>query len=126
MGCSCCSEGALNLLYSCSGSSNAGEAADLVMRRLKKNDTGKGTCLAAVGADLAGFIASARAADKNIVIDGCSAACGRKIMDQKNLEYVHFLLSDYGIEKGKTELTDKLLDEITGKITLEVKPQVNA
>ncbi len=104
MSCPCCSEGALNLLYSCSGSSNAGETADLVMRKLKKLKTGKGTCLAAIGADLTGFTASARAADKNIVIDGCPIACGKKIMDIRNLEYIHILLSEYGVEKGKTEI----------------------
>ena len=121
MSCPCCSEGALNLLYSCSGSSNAGEAADLVMRKLKKLETGKGTCLAAVGADLTGFLASARAADKNIVIDGCPIACGKKIMDNKNIEYIHVLLSEYGIEKGKTEIKEELVNSIAGKIDSEIR-----
>ncbi len=121
MSCPCCSDGALNLLYSCSGSSNTGEAADLVMRKLKKLETGKGTCLAAVGADLTGFLASARAADKNIVIDGCPIACGKKIMDNKNIEYIHVLLSEYGIEKGKTEIKEELVNSIAGKIDSEIR-----
>ena len=121
MGCPCCSDGALNLLYSCSGSSNAGEAADLVMRKLKNLDTGKGTCLAAVGADLSGFIASAKAADSNIVIDGCPIACGKKIMENRDLEYIHILLSEYGVEKGKTEITDELVSAVAEKIDSEIR-----
>ena len=121
MSCSCCSEEALNLLYSCSGSSNAGEAADRVMRKLKKLETGKGTCLAAIGADLTGFTVSARMADKNIVLDGCPIACGKKIMDSKGLEYVHVLLTEYGVEKGKTEITDNLVNTIAEKIDSEIK-----
>ena len=121
MSCPCCSEGALNLLYSCSGSSNAGEAADRIMRRLKILETGKGTCLAAVGADLSGFIASARAADKNIVLDGCPIACGKKIMDIKGLEYTHVLLTEYGVEKGKTEITEDLINTIAEKIDSEIR-----
>ena len=125
MSCPCCSDGALNLLYSCSGSSNAGEAADLVMRKLKKLKTGQGTCLAAVGADLTGFTASARAADKNIVIDGCPIACGKYIMENRNLEYVHILLSEYGVEKGKTEITEELVNTLAEKIDAEVNSRVS-
>ena len=126
MSCPCCSEGALNLLYSCSGSSNAGEAADKIMRKLKILETGKGTCLAAVGADLTGFTASAKAADKNIVIDGCPIACGEKIMEKRGIEYVHILLSEYGVEKGKTEITDELINSLAEKIDSEIRDTAKA
>ncbi len=73
------------------------------------------------GADLSGFIASAKAADSNIVIDGCPIACGKKIMENRDLEYIHILLSEYGVEKGKTEITDELVSAAAEKIDSEIR-----
>ena len=73
------------------------------------------------GADLSGFIASAKAADSNIVIDGCPITCGKKIMENRDLEYIHILLSEYGVEKGKTEITDELVSAATEKTDSEIR-----
>ena len=74
MSCSCGSECNANLLYACSGAANTGMLADQIARTLSSDSKGSMTCLAAVGANLSGFIVSARSADKNIVIDGCKVA----------------------------------------------------
>lgn len=114
--CKCSCGGSVNLIYSCSGAANTGLLADRVSRKLMKNTTAKMTCLAAVGAGLSGFVESAKAADKNIVIDGCPVACGKKIFDKLNLPYTHFMTTDFGVEKGKTPITDELVSEVADKI----------
>ena len=58
MGCDC-SQGPSKLIYACSGAANTGLLSDQVARVLAKEGWGKMTCLAALGAELAGFQASA-------------------------------------------------------------------
>lgn len=113
----CCSCGGENtkLIYSCSGAANTGYLADNVARKMMKENTGKMTCLAAVGADLSGFILSAQSAS-NIVIDGCPVACGKIIFEKNKLPYQHFVLTDFGVEKGKTEIDQEVINDISSKI----------
>lgn len=115
--CTCKNEGVTTLLYACSGASNVGYLSDQVSRKIMKQGFGKMTCLAAVGAELSGFHKSALAAGKNIVIDGCSVSCGKKIFDNFDLKpYTHIILTDMGAEKGKTEVTQIVIDEMAEKV----------
>ncbi|MFA7420864.1 MAG: putative zinc-binding protein [Melioribacteraceae bacterium] len=117
--CSCGSNG-IKLIYSCSGAANTGLLADSISRKLMNEGSGKMTCLAAVGADLKGFIDTAQNADKNVVIDGCAVACGKQIFEKNNLFYEHFILTELGIEKGKTEITAELIEEVSKKIEMAI------
>jgi uncharacterized metal-binding protein len=74
------------------------------------------TCLAAVGADLSGFVQSAKEAGLNAVIDGCPVACGKKIFEAKGLPFAHFIATDFGVEKKKTEITTEVIDRVTAEI----------
>lgn len=115
--CSCGSSGKVNLIYACSGAANTGELADLVARGLSKDKTGSMTCLAAMGANFSGFIEPAKSADNNIVIDGCPMACGKKIFDNLGISnFQHFIITKYGVEKGKTAITGKVIEDVKGKI----------
>ncbi|MBN1524943.1 MAG: putative zinc-binding protein [Spirochaetales bacterium] len=112
----CCGNNGATLLYACSGAANTGFLADQVARKIMQDGCGKMTCLAAVGANLTGFIESAKTAVKNIVVDGCQVACGKKIFDKLELPYTHFITTAFGVEKGKTSITPGIVDEITVKI----------
>jgi uncharacterized metal-binding protein len=112
----CCGSEGIKLIYSCSGAANTGFLADSVSRKLMKDGKGKMTCLAAMGAELTGFIESAKCAEKNIVIDGCPVACGRKIFEKLNLPFEHYITTNYGVEKGKTEITS----DVIGRVTTEI------
>ena len=118
----CCSCGSndLKLIYSCSGAANTGYLADSVARKLMKDNIGKMTCLAAVGAELSGFVESAKCASQNLVIDGCSVACGKAIFDKANLPYEHFILTDMGVEKGKTEITLDVINNMTEQLIAKI------
>ncbi len=116
MGCSCSCGCTVNLLYACSGAANTGMLADQVARTLSSDGKGSMTCLAAVGADLSGFIVSARNADKNIVIDGCKVACGAKIFTEKGLPFEHYITTDFGVVKGQTPITGEVIETVAQQI----------
>ncbi|MCF7929665.1 MAG: putative zinc-binding protein [Spirochaetales bacterium] len=112
MSCDCMSDAPVKLIYACSGVANTGFLADRVARGLMQIGLGKMTCLAAMGADHSGFVESAKAADENIVIDGCPVSCGKRIFEQKNISFTHLKTTDFGVEKGKTKIDEELVKNV--------------
>ncbi len=112
MSCSCMSNSPVRLIYSCSGVANTGFLADRVARSLMQIGIGKMTCLAAMGADHSGFVESAKAADENIVIDGCPIACGKRIFEKQGIGFTHLKTTDFGVEKGKTKIDEELVKDV--------------
>lgn len=120
-GCSCGGNCETNLIYACSGAANTGHLADQVMRSLNRDKVGASTCMAAMGANLSGFLASAREATRNIVLDGCKVSCGKKIFEKHGIPHHHFIMTDFGVEKGKTPVTGDLIETVTGQIAGKVR-----
>lgn len=102
------------LIYACSGAANVGEIADRVARRLMKEGAGGMFCLVGVGAQLPNMVETARKADLNLVLDGCSVDCSRKIFQNANLTNVKVLrLTDLGIAKAKgVPVTDEQVEMV--------------
>jgi len=117
MPCNCGSDKESNLIYACSGAANTGLLADQVMRTLNRDGVGNSTCLAAIGADLSGFIMSAKNATRNIVLDGCKVSCGKKIFEKNGLPFRHFIMTDFDVEKGKTAITGDLIETVSERIS---------
>lgn len=111
-----CCGGSNILIYSCSGAADLGEASDKTARKLRDLGLGKMTCLAGIGAGLSGYVESARGSDKNIVIDGCQVACGKKAMDKIGAKCTPYILTEMGYIKGKTPVTEQLIMEISDAV----------
>ena len=116
----CCKEGT-KLIYSCSGASDVGEIADRVARKLRNEGFGKMTCLASIGAHLSGFVESAKGAEENITIDGCPSACARKNLEHIGVKPKSYVLTEMGLEKGKTGVNTRIVNEISGRIKDEIE-----
>lgn len=114
--CNCGKECGVTLLYSCSGAANTGYLADQVWRKMMADNAGAGTCIAAVGADLSGFIKSAAEADRNIIFDGCAVGCGRKMFENKGLPYTQIIMTDFGVVKGKTDITAEVIHDVSSRV----------
>ncbi len=113
----CCCNAKLKLIYSCSGAANTGEMADQISRKLAKEGYGNMTCLASVGAHISGFVESAKRADENITIDGCSVACAKKILEHIGVTPTKsYALTEMGVEKGKTPSNEEIISKISNKI----------
>lgn len=111
---SCCEEG-IRLIYACSGAMDVGAIADQVARKLSREGFGSMTCLAGIGANLSGSVESAKTAE-NIVIDGCKVACSRKNLERIGVPYKTFVLTELGLVKGKTPITDAVIGGMAEKI----------
>lgn len=99
---SCCCSGKTVMLYACSGGANVGEMSDHVARDLMF--AGKGTmfCLAGIGGAISGMIETAKAADVNLLIDGCPMDCAKKTFETHGIgNFTHLRITDLGIEKKK-------------------------
>ncbi|OHD11557.1 MAG: hypothetical protein A2Y41_00710 [Spirochaetes bacterium GWB1_36_13] len=117
MSCGCSSEKKATLIYACSGAANTGAAADQTARLLARQRFGAMTCLAALGADLSGFIESAKSTDENLILDGCPVACGKKIFDKLGIKnYKQVLMTELGMQKGATPVNEELIQELAKKI----------
>jgi uncharacterized metal-binding protein len=119
--CCCSSATKVRLITACSGAANTGYLADAVARKLGKLGTGKMTCLAALGANLSGFVESARGAGENLVLDGCPTGCGKQIMSNLGIPFRQVVMTSFGVEKGKTQITD----DVVGRVTLAVAEEVS-
>ena len=111
-----CSASPNRLVFACSGAANTGYLADQVARRLALQGKAKLLCMAALGAELEGYVRSARTADSNLVIDGCPTACGRKIFERLGLPHTPVVLTDLGVEKGKTLIDEQVIDAIAARV----------
>jgi uncharacterized metal-binding protein len=104
------------LLYACSGAANTGYLADQVARLLTRQGAGEMTCLVSMGANQPKFLQAARDAQKNVVIDGCPIACGKKIFESLGIPCEHHTTTDFGVEKKKTPITEELVMTVAAGI----------
>jgi len=105
------------IVLACSGASNTGAYSDKVSRKLMKEGKAKMLCLARFAVDDK-FVEQTRKEivdyEKVIVIDGCPINCAEIIIKKLELEnYRHINITDYGIEKGKTPVTEEKINEIS-------------
>ena len=78
------------------------EVADKAARELMFAGLGSMFCLAGLGAGIPGMVQAARAADLNVVLEGCPMDCAKKIFDNLKLtNYVQIKCTDLGMEKVK-------------------------
>ena len=109
--CNCGGDQKLRLLYACSGAADVGQVADLVARRLDDEEWGGMSCLSGIGADLSGFIESAKEAD-NIIIDGCPVGCGRKMFETRGLPFTEIVMTQQGLVKGSSPATSEVVERM--------------
>lgn len=108
-----CSPGS-KLIFACSGASDTGEIADRVARRLNKEGMGRMFCLAGIGGWINWILTSANKASKILVIDGCPLTCAKKTLEYSGFEkFDHICLADLGLEKGKSPVTEEIIDKTT-------------
>ena len=89
------------VILPCSGGSNCGQIANSAAVQLTQAGLGRLYCLAGIGAHIAGMVESARSAQRLLVIDGCSLACGRTTVGHAGLAVTDYVdVTALGIEKN--------------------------
>jgi uncharacterized metal-binding protein len=69
------------MMITCSGGSNLGQLSNQAAVELTKEGFGEIFCLAGIGADMSGFVQSAKEVKEMVLIDGCDKACGKAILE---------------------------------------------
>ncbi|WP_207642364.1 putative zinc-binding protein [Pseudobacteroides cellulosolvens] len=104
------------MLFACSGGgANVGQISNQVALELTKEGKGKMYCLAGLGGHVQGLIDNTLKADKVIVIDGCSVACAKKLVEHVGVKIDGYIdITQAGIEKtpGKYEISDEDITKI--------------
>lgn len=114
-GAACGCNAAPKLIFACSGAADVGKISDLAARKLTEEGAGKMFCLAGIGGRVSGIMATTGAAQAILAIDGCPLDCAKKTLENAGFtkfEYVR--LSDLGMEKGKTAVTDEAVATVVG------------
>lgn len=108
-------------VVACSGASNTGAYTDLTARKLMKKGEASMLCLTRFSIDEK-FADTLKAKNENItVLDGCDINCGEKILRKAGIQNLkHIIITDFGIEKGKTQVTDEKVNEIIESILTSV------
>ncbi len=119
-----CCGGKTTLIWPCSGAADVAEIADRAARKLTKEDFGAMSCLAGIGAEISGFIESAKGADENITIDGCPIACARKNLEKIWLTPRSFIVTEMGFKKFETEVNEENIERACGFIRSDKKGKV--
>ncbi|MDR3503771.1 MAG: putative zinc-binding protein [Legionella sp.] len=112
---STCSAGP-KLIFSCSGAADVGELADQTARKLSREGVGKMFCLAGICGRVSGILKTTETATSILAIDGCTLDCAKKSLEEAGFQgFNHLRLTDFGMEKGKTEVTAENLNKAIDK-----------
>jgi uncharacterized metal-binding protein len=113
--CSC--SGNTDLMFSCSGAADIAEIGDRAVRTLHKAGDAKMFCLAGIAGKVELIEVNTRGADRILVVDGCDSDCAKKTMEFGGFtDFIHLRVSDLGMEKGKTPVTDERIAMVAAKL----------
>jgi len=104
------------LIFACSGAADVGEIADRAARKLTKDSSDRMFCLAGIGGKVSGIMKKTEEASKILAIDGCELDCTKNCLEQAGFtEFEHLRITDLGMKKGKTEITDENVNKVAEK-----------
>ena len=113
--CSC--SGNTDLMFSCSGAADIAEIGDRAVRSLHKAGDAKMFYLAGIAGKVELIEVNTREADRILVVDGCDSDCAKKTMEFGGFTgFIHLRVSDLGMEKGKTPVTDERIAMVAAKL----------
>ncbi|CQR70856.1 DGC domain protein [Sporomusa ovata DSM 2662] len=123
-GCNCGGEvpEVSRIMYPCDGCADVGEVSDQVCRKLRREGFAQASmsCLSGIAAHMQPFIDAAKKANQVVAVDGCPVGCAKKVLEHVEISPISYVLTQMGLEKGKTEVTQQIINEISEKIKAEL------
>jgi len=103
------------LIFPCSGAADVGAIADQAARKLTRDGGGKMFCTAGLGGKVEPILKATRSASRIVALDGCSLDCVKLSLEEAGFsDYVQVRLTDLGMEKGKTPVTEENIAKAVG------------
>lgn len=107
MSAKCEGSGASKLIFACSGAADVGAIADQAARKMTREGNGKMFCTVGIGGKVGPIMENTKAAEKILAIDGCPLDCVKNCLKEAGFnDFAHLRVTDCGMEKGKTEVSD--------------------
>ena len=104
------------LIFACSGAADVGQIADMAARKMSKDGAGKMFCTAGLGGRVEPIMKMTASASKILAIDGCPLNCVKSSLEQAGFnEFIHLQITDLGLEKGKSPVTDENVAKVAAK-----------
>jgi uncharacterized metal-binding protein len=104
-------------MFSCSGAADTAEIGDRAVRALHKAGEAKMFCLAGISGKVELIEGNTQGADRLLVVDGCDSGCAKKTMEIGGFTgFTHLRVSDLGLEKGKSPVTDERIELVAAKL----------
>ena len=98
-----------------------GAVADRVARKLTIDGVGKMYCTAGLGGKVSGILKTTEAADCIVALDGCSLNCAKLSLENAGFtDYIHIRVTDQGMEKGSTEVSDENIATVAEAVALRI------
>lgn len=116
---SCCCGARLiyKAVCSCSGASDTGCISDRAARQIAAEKIANMTCTAAIAARVEDVLNWTVNAQHVIVIDGCDKDCAKRILEERGFtDLVHVRVTDLGMEKGKTPVTEENTQKVVARV----------
>ena len=111
-------------MFSCSGAADTAEIGDRAVRALHKAGDAKMFCLAGIAGRVESIESKTRDARRLLVVDGCDSDCAKKTMEFGGFTgFLHLRVSDLGLEKGKTPVTDDRIAMVAAKLREMLGPR---
>jgi uncharacterized metal-binding protein len=105
----CCATAVPTMILACAGGSNVGQLSNQAAVELTQEGFGKLFCLAGIGANLSGFVQSARDIKQLVVIDGCEKPCAKGVLERAEVPMRGYLvITDLGIHKTKNLIREEV------------------
>lgn len=107
-----------SLVFACSGAADVGELADKAARQLHRQGIAAMSCIASIGARDTDMMFNTDLANRVLLIDGCPKACCRRTFEQAGIHrFIQFDLSEVGLKKGGSPLTEEGVQRVVHKAT---------
>ncbi len=104
------------VVYVCGGSADVGELTDRAARRMSREGIANMSCLAGIGARDGDMMFNAEYATRVLLMDGCPKACSRRTFENAKLHrFVHFDMSEVGLLKGQSPVTEENIRRVVTK-----------
>ena len=113
-----CCDGKKTLIFACSGGSNVGQIVNEAAKKLTGEEVGKFYCLAGVGGGISGIVETTKGADQIVVLDGCSVACAKAIVDKLQVPITCYVdAAQLGIEKAPHfDITEEQVETVCAAV----------
>ena len=95
------------MILSCSGGTLEGQLANRAAWELTGEGLGRMYCLTGIGANISGFVQSAKDTAQIVVIDGCDNACARILLENTGIAATeHVIVNQLAVKKTDSNHLD--------------------